>query len=51
MRRSWPILTLVLTSDGTQDSSYVNPLVVDRLLVNMPFLVAGIAVRPSLRST
>lgn len=36
-------LDLTLASDGTQDSSYVNPLVTNRILVKLPFLVAGIA--------
>lgn len=36
-------LDLTLASDGTQDSSYVNPLVTHRVLFKLPFLVAGIA--------
>lgn len=36
-------LDLTLASDGTQDSSYVNPLVTNRILFQLPFLVAGIA--------
>lgn len=36
-------LDLTLASDGTQDSSYISPLAIDRLLFDMPFLVAGIS--------
>lgn len=43
-------LDLTLTSDGTQDSSYVNPLAIDRVLFNVPFPVAGISFRATIEA-
>lgn len=43
-------LDLTLTSDGTQDSSYANPLATDRVLFDMPFTVAGITFRATIEA-